>query len=360
MLANRVTKNNKMNKKFDAKLRRFEAFRQLLLANPNGLRKAEIARRLHIDRSTAGDYILDFALPHGPLPIIEITPSHFTIDRNLYEVEISITQHEALALHLASRLLTTRTDKHYPAAATALRKVGEAIGEMSSQISQHIRLSADVLDGESRRQDPRFLEILQTLTQAWSQGKKVALTHEMEDGRVFNYTFSPYYIEPYAIGRTVHVIGLREPLNKIRTFKIERIRTIELLDDTYTIPADFDPRDKLKNAWGIWYTDQPPKPIVLRFHPSVAQRVNETQWHSSQEPPRHDKDGYLIWEAQIDDWREMLPWIRGWGADCEVLEPVELRETLMGEAKAMAERYGWYVASSPSTQDTTLADFFGG
>jgi len=59
----------------------------------------------------------------------------------------------------------------------------------------------------------------------------------------------------------------------------------------------------------------------------------------------------------------MLPWIRGWGADVEVLEPEELREQMMGETRRMAQMYGWYVASTPpseSGRSSTLKDFFGG
>ena len=57
----------------------------------------------------------------------------------------------------------------------------------------------------------------------------------------------------------------------------------------------------------------------------------------------------------------MQPWVRGWGAACEVLEPKEMRETLMGEARAMAERYGWHVSSQPADRPTSvLDDFFGG
>jgi CRISPR-associated endonuclease/helicase Cas3 len=60
----------------------------------------------------------------------------------------------------------------------------------------------------------------------------------------------------------------------------------------------------------------------------------------------------------------MLPWIRGWGADCEVVEPRELRETMIGEAKAIAEKYGWQVQLSNRTPDVSLYDsfndFFGG
>jgi CRISPR-associated endonuclease/helicase Cas3 len=35
----------------------------------------------------------------------------------------------------------------------------------------------------------------------------------------------------------------------------------------------------------------------------------------------------------------MIPWVRGWGADCEVLEPEELRETLEREARRLARVY---------------------
>lgn len=99
--------------------------------------------------------------------------------------------------------------------------------------------------------------------------------------------------------------------------------------------------------------------VVLRFHPRVAMRVREGRWHRGQ-ALEAQPDGYLLWRARVAEPREMLPWIRGWGADCEVLEPQELREMLMGEAKAMAELYGWHVSSAAGAKNSTLDDFFGG
>ena len=59
--------------------------------------------------------------------------------------------------------------------------------------------------------------------------------------------------------------------------------------------------------------------------------------------------------------QEMLPWIRGWGADAEVIAPAVLRETLMGEARAMAEIYGWHVRTQADGEGkSTLDEFFGG
>lgn len=337
-----------MTAKFENKLERYEQLKSLLLAHPNGLTKAEIGRRLGIHRSTAADYLDEFATPYGTLPIYELTEGRYAIDRDLFEVKLSLNQHESLALHLAARLLTTRTDKHYPHAAAALRKLGAAIGELTPQVSQHMYRSADAIDGPHRRQDPRFLEILETLTRAWSLGRKVQLTHEAEDGRVYEYVFSPYFIEPYGIGRTVHVIGLREPVNKIRTFKVERIRTIHLLDQPYTIPDDFDPQEKLRSAWGIWYTDKEPEEVVLKFSARVARRVKETTWHFDEQIECH-ADGSITWRARVDEWQEMLPWVLGWGSQVEVISPPQLKGFVIRHVRKMIQQYNLQVVSDNQT-----------
>ncbi len=68
--------------------------------------------------------------------------------------------------------------------------------------------------------------------------------------------------------------------------------------------------------------------MVLKFHHDVAQRVKETRWHRSEKSPEELSDGSVIWRAWVAEPQEMLPWIRGWGADVEVLEPKELRKAL--------------------------------
>jgi len=329
-----------MGTKDERKFENLHKLIELLLDQPQGLTKAEIARKLNVHRSTAGEYIEDLGAPGGMnVPVYEVSPARYAIDRDHFEVNISVDMHEALSLHLATRLLTTRTDKHNPHAASALRKLGRALEKLAPLISEHMKRSADVLDADERRRDPIFLQALETLTRAWSRRRKVRLTHEMEDGGIYDYVFSPYFIEPYAVGHTVHVIGLREPINKIRTFKVERIRTIELLEDaSYEIPATFDPSAQLKDAWGIWFTDRAPETVKLHFTRQVAKRVSETVWHHAQEIIEQP-DGSIIWTAQVAEWQEMLPWVRGWGAEVEVVEPNSLRQHLIHTVEQLGELY---------------------
>ncbi len=317
------------------KAERLLQFEQLLLAFPEGLHRAEIARRLGVHRSTAGRYIDQLSLR---VPIWQ-DGSLFGINRDDYLTHVRVTIHESMALHLAARLMATRTDKHNPHAASALRKLGHALHRLAPLVSQHLLASAEVMDSQAQRHDPVYLEVLEKLTRAWSDGRVARLWHRLEDGRVYDYNFAPYFIEPYAVGQTTHVIGWREPPGALRTFKLERIQRIELTDEAYTIPEDFEPRHLLADAWGIWYTEAEPVEVALKFHPRVAHRVRETQWHRSEEV-EEQPDGSLIWRARVAEVQEMIPWVRGWGADVEVLAPQELRRALVNEARKLADVYG--------------------
>ena len=332
----------------------------LLLGHPEGLTQAEIARRVGVNRSTIYRYLPDL----DEFSVYETPEGKLAIDRDHYLTNVRLTLHEAMAFHLAARLMATRTDKHNPHAAAALRKLGLSLEKLAPFISDHLAASADVIDDQARRHDPVYVEAVEKLTRAWSVGRKVSLQHQMPDQRVFTYIFAPYFIEPYAVGRTTHVIGWREPPNALRTFKIERVKTVTLLDETYTIPDTFAPRDLLADAWGIWYTEEEPVEVVLRFHPRAAHRVRETEWHRS-EQVEEQSDGSLIWRAAVAEPREMVPWIRGWGADVEVLAPEELRGQMVGEARRVAQSYGWDVHRGEQGDGTDAEhqffdDFFGG
>jgi CRISPR-associated endonuclease/helicase Cas3 len=309
----------------------------LLVGHPEGLTPAEIARRLDVHRSTIGRYLPD--LPKH-IYVDDMDGDRWKIDRDADLVNVRFTLHEAMAVHLAGRLLADWSNRRNPHASAALRKLGIALERLAPLISNHLLASAEVMDDEAQRHDPVYREVLETLTRAWSERRKVRVWHQNEKTQqIHEYIFAPYFIEPYAIGQTTHVIGWRQPPGALRTFKLERIRHIERLIEPYQIAPGFDPRRLLADAWGIWYTEDKPQEVVLMFHPRVARRVQETRWHRS-EKVEEQPDGYLIWRAQVAEPREMLPWVRGWGGDCEVLEPKELRESVRIEAGRLARLYG--------------------
>ena len=84
------------------------------------------------------------------------------------------------------------------------------------------------------------------------------------DQAVLERIVSPYFIEPNPGGHTRYLIGHDSHSGQVRTFRIERVQQAELTDEHFTIPADFDAADRLRDAWGI--SDEDLVQVRLRFH----------------------------------------------------------------------------------------------
>lgn len=311
---------------------RNEAIINLLLDFPEGLRPAEIARRLGVNRSTISRYT------NLPACIFQDGQGRWRVNRALLPIGIEFSLDEALAVHLATRMLATRSDRQNPHAASAIQKLSKATARMAPLISRSLRVSAEWIE-ETTVRDDLYRQALETLARAWAESRKVRILHRsIRTDELAEFILKPYFIEPNAIGQSTYVIGAREPDDALRTLKIERIESVELLDEHYTIPEDFDATSLLANAWGIWISDHDPVEIRLRFSPKVARRVCETRWHTSEHIAELE-DGSIEWTAAVAEPREMLPWIRGWGAEVEVLSPPELRTMLLEELQRLNDLY---------------------
>jgi predicted DNA-binding transcriptional regulator YafY len=332
---------------------------RFLLASPEGLTQAELARLCGVHRSTIHRSLHDLA--DQGVPTWEAEDGRIGIDRDAYLTAIRISLDEAMAVFMAARLLARYSDKPNAHTVEALLKLGLALVKPAPQVARHIIRTSEALRAQLPGQPNENQQRLEVLTRAWSLGRKVRLRYcPLKGRRAFEETFAPYFLEASAIGYSTYAIGWSDLVGRLRTRKVERMEALTLTDECFDIPADLDPVKLLAGAWGIWFDEgDDPTPVVLRFRPAVTRRVQESRWHPSQrlEP---QTDGSLMWHAEIDAVEEFIWWVRGWGAACEVVAPRELRETLMGEAKAMAEQYGWHVTMQAGHRSSTLEDFFGG
>jgi predicted DNA-binding transcriptional regulator YafY len=231
---------------------------------------------------------------------------------------------------------------------------------MPDTIAPHQRAIVEIArERQTGQQD--LSGIFETLALGWATHRKIRLIYTPPHRKTFECQFSPYLLEPSAIGRTIYAIGHSNPPNALRTYKMERIEHAELTKETFELPADFDGPALLTRAWGVMYGDEQPIEIRLRFSKWVTKRVHETLWHPSQQIV--DTPDGCEWTAQIGDTIEIMPWIRGWGSDCEVLAPQALREEMIKEAQRLAHIYGVAPTklSPPDEPDIDLlSGIFGG
>ncbi|MBN2611002.1 MAG: WYL domain-containing transcriptional regulator [Bacteroidales bacterium] len=322
-------------KKIESKLEKISQFEQLLLSHPEGLTRAETARRLGVHRSTVSRYLTDTA---HILPIWE-EGTRIYINRDKYLNNVKLTIHEIMALHIAVRLFACRTDKHNPHACSAIRKIGNAIDHYSEVMSDYILATAEHIEKQPGKYDKSFVTILEELTGAMCCGRRIrARYYSAREREIHEYDFEPYFIQPYAAGFTLYTIGYCIQKEQVITLKVERIKHIAVTDVHFTIPESFRPEKLLKDAWGIWYSNGEPVEVVLEFSPDVSHRVAETVWHKSQKTEQRP-DGSLVWRAEIAEPLELFPWIRGWGSDVEIVKPDTLRSKMKEEVRKMGKMY---------------------
>lgn len=323
--------------KMENKIERLAHLEQILLESPNGLKRAELARRLDVHKSTISRYIDELS---RMVHLTEDDQKRFSIDRDRYFNNVTLSIHEVLSLYLASCLISERSDRHNPHIASALRKIGYSVTDYSEALKKGIIENALRMETGPVMKDPAYIHHLEVLTRAWSEGTLTSVTHYSRNrGEDVEYTLGILNIHPYAAGFSIHIMGYSIEESQLRTLRLDRIKDVTLLEEPFDQTMAPSLKEKLKEAWGIWYSNDPPVKVVLRFSPRVAYRIKETIWHPGQSL-EEEETGSVIWRGKIAAPKEMYPWIRGWGRDVEILEPQSLREEFAGEIEALREMYG--------------------
>ena len=319
----------------ETRYERLDEIERRLARRPEGWTTTELAREFAVDADTI---LRDLTLLEARGAGLIKQGRRYLLDHRRSLHTIKITNDEALAFYLAARLLSRHSDEHNPHVFRALDKLSDALSLKSPLIAGHIARAAAVV--RARRVRREYVEAMEVLTQGWATGRKVRLRYRSYGkDETTERTFAPYFIEPSGIGYACHVIGLDDLRGELRTFKVERIHEAYLTDESFRIPADFDPQQLLASAWGVIWRDAGAIEVTLRFVPTVVRRLKESVWHFSQRL-EDLPDGSCLFTVRVGSTMEMKPWIRQWGAAVEVLTPDELRAELIDEVRAMAQVYG--------------------
>ncbi|MBV9691811.1 MAG: WYL domain-containing protein [Ktedonobacteraceae bacterium] len=333
---------------------RLYTLQMLFWKNPGQrLRTPEIAQALEVSESTARRYLDELAAT-GRLPLTKEGQLWVLAENAALELPaVCLTAAESTALFVSARMLSQIHDERNSHVIQALLKLVQV---MPPSLAAHQRRLVDMAR-ERQQQQPDRSGIFEALALGWTTQHQVRLLYTPSRGKTFECVFEPYLLEPSGIGRTIYVIGRSTPPGQLRTFKLEHIDHAELLKkESFEIPADFDGPALLKRAWGVMYGDEACVEVRLRFTSWVENRLKETLWHPSQQIIDTPEGCELT--VQIGDMLEIENWIRGWGADCEVLAPAELREKMRQNAHRLAHMYGVLSEKPASPSDEPDTDLF--
>ncbi|HSW58636.1 MAG TPA: transcriptional regulator, partial [Dehalococcoidales bacterium] len=257
----------------------------------------------------------------------------WAIDKSCYLPPVRFTVPEALNILLAARLMLRYSHRYDPNVDLTFSLLASVLpGALKDEVQKTL---------DWMRKLPRnevYFSVLAKLAEAWNNQRRVRITYRsLPAPKPTKRTIEPYSIEPAAAGHSSYVLAYCHQARELRVFKIERIEAIELTDEKYTIPADFNSNRYFRGAWGIVVEDKV-QIVKLKFISDITRLMEEAIWHPSQVLEKQ-RDGSVIMTLTVFYTYELVTWILGWGEKVEVLEPPELREEVLQTARAMAKIY---------------------
>ena len=147
-------------------------------------------------------------------------------------------------------------------------------------------------------------------------------------------TVAPYKI--WFFDGTFYMLGFCRLRKEIRLFALDRIKSLDVTDDTFETPRDFDVDALLQSSFGAFLGE--PVEVVIWFSADIAGYIEEKVWHTSQEIEKQD-DGSILLRIEVAGTDEIKFWVLTWGAQAKVLKPLSLQKEIQREIDQMRDSY---------------------
>ena len=201
---------------------------------------------------------------------------------------------------------------------------------MQQFLDQLPRVIATKADPLRRRIGGAERQIIARALEATLHSRQATLVyHSKSSDRTKTYLIHPYRLA-YAQGG-MYVLAYVPEYQEIRTFALERIQEVSLLEERFT-PIEELPDAAFPHSLGVH--SGPPERVEIEFTASVADYVRSREWHESQ-TTRDLDDGGVVITLQVCRDRALDSWILGFGAAARVLFPPALVADI---ARAFLER----------------------
>ncbi|MBU1170809.1 MAG: transcriptional regulator [Proteobacteria bacterium] len=245
------------------------------------------------------------------------------------KMPIPMTLSELMSLYLARDMLKVlRHTVFYSSLKSLFHKIKTSLpDELLSYLKD---LEKNIQIGHRPyKESGELRNTLETINQALKSSHYIYIRyHTMSRNKTSTRTVAPYTI--WFFDDSFYMIAYCTLRNAVRIFALDRISDLEVSDQVFEKPDDFNAEDFMKSSFGVF------KGSILRvkvlFSAEVAGYIREKRWHASQRITDQE-NGSIMFEAEVEGSDEIRFWLLSWGSNAQVLEPESLRLSIREEAE---------------------------
>lgn len=270
----------------------------------------------------------------APLESSKAKGYHYT-DPNWSLPTIPLSRGEVFALTLGARMLSAYAGSAYhQELESAIKQLSKRLPDETSVDLQQIADSRVLFrPGAVVNLSADIWQKLEFACQTCQQVKMVyfTATRNAESERVFN----PYIL--HFSRANPYVTGFCHWRQAILDFRVDRIRSLTVLPESFEIEPSFNPQSHFNGAFQHELGGEPTA-VTIWFDAVTAPYIRERQWQSDQKIEEHS-DGSLTLQFTTRGLNEVKRWVLFYGKGAIVKAPPELVQLMRDEVEGLNCQY---------------------
>jgi len=246
---------------------------------------------------------------------------------------VYLSSEELLALMLAKRMLE---DISGGCLGKEITSIVEKITNVLSKHSARGNDMAEAVSFQSVGYSPAPEEVFKSILEGCLRRRELTFKYYSPASNETNVrTVCPYHLFNYM--GTWHLVAYCHLRRHMRDFALSRISDVEIQEDTFDMPSDFNVEEYFRSSFGL-YKGGVKREVSIRFTPEKAKWVKGQIWHRDQKL-KELKDGSIELSFEVAGFSEIMREVLKYGDGVEVVKPKDLRELVIQEAKSILRTY---------------------
>lgn len=309
----------------------------LLIKNNPGIHVKDLSTIFETsERTVYRDFI---TLSLAGIPVYSSTGKEggYFIDEDYFLPSLRFTCEEAASLLIAAKFFQSQKGFPYEhEIQLALTKIEGILGAENKDYIKKIDKNISVYIGQLKDYQ-QYSTIFQQINKAIMEKRQIKITYySMSSDEISTRNVDSIHL--MFRGGFWYLVAFCHLRNKIKMFRIDRIRDVQLTDNTFQVPSSFSLSSYMGKSWNVVRGEGEIYQVEIKVFPPASRWVREEVRHPTQKIITLENET-ILFKAELSSLTEIQRWVLQLGSCAEVVAPEELKKDVMKEIEGMRGRY---------------------
>ena len=206
-------------------------------------------------------------------------------------------------------------------------------------VNNILRLGKERLSGRVSVEDiPSGHMHLTAIMEAMTEGHKIKINYlKYTSSKAESFTLHPYAVKEFA--KRWYLVAHCQERDALRVYGLDRIREMEVTEDEFQMPSDFDVDDVFATSFGTYLPEGKAQLITFRTTEKEARFLRDLPIHDSQEELRSADKDHVLFSIFVCPNESLIMEFCKHGRRLEVLSPENVRAAVAEQLMEAAKMY---------------------